>query len=253
VSSKIARIAAIATAALVVSAAAATAGVVWGAGTNDAAALASQARTIAHLQAEMRILEVRAAAQPDWAAIAAVVSPSVLTISTDVDLGSGWVAHSDATGSDVVTNYHVIEPAASAGIVTVDVRQFDRVMKGRIVRVDKTDDLAVVHVSERVPALQVAALRPKVATDVMVIGSPLGLSDSVSVGVVSSFRSLFGSDYMQFSAPISPGNSGGPVVDAKGRVVAIATAKLVGDGAEALGFGIPVQTACAGLVACEQA
>jgi putative serine protease PepD len=58
---------------------------------------------------------------------------------------------------------------------------------------------------------------------------------------------------MQFSAPISPGNSGGPVVDAKGRVVAIATAKIVGDGAEALGFGIPVQTVCASLVACAQA
>ena len=241
------------TAALVLSAAAATAGVLWSSSSGDAATLASQTRTIAHLQTEMRILEVRASAQPDWPAITAIVAPSVLTISTDVDLGSGWVARSDANGSDVVTNYHVVEPAASAGIVTVDVRQFDRVMKGTIVRVDKMNDLAVVHVSERLPALITAALRPKVATSVMVIGSPLGLSDSVSVGVVSSFRSLLGSDYMQFSAPISPGNSGGPVVDQQGRVVAIATAKIVGDGAEALGFGIPVQTACAGLVACAQA
>jgi putative serine protease PepD len=62
--------------------------------------------------------------------------------------------------------------------------------------------------------------------------------------VVSGFRSIDGSDYIQFSAPISPGNSGGPVVDADGRVVAVATAKFVAPGAEALSLAIPVQTVC---------
>jgi serine protease Do len=52
------------------------------------------------------------------------------------------------------------------------------------------------------------------------------------------------SDYVQFSAPISPGNSDGPVVDSRGRVVAVASAKLVGDGVEALSLTIPVQTVC---------
>jgi hypothetical protein len=88
---------------------------------------------------------------------------------------------------------------------------------------------------------------------VMTAGSPLGLSGTVSVGVLSGFRSLFGSDYLQFTTAISPGNSGGPVVDRKGRVVGIATAKLMADGAEALGFAIPVQNACATLAACAQA
>lgn len=72
----------------------------------------------------------------------------------------------------------------------------------------------------------------------------------MSVGVVSGYRSLEGSDYMQFSAPISPGNSGGPVVDGQGRVVAVASAKLIGDGVEGLSLGIPVQTVCAALVVC---
>jgi putative serine protease PepD len=245
------RIAASVAAVLVLGAAAAAAGGAWSAERRDAQALASQARTIAHLEAELQALN--AAAAPDWASVAAKVEPSVVTISTEADLGSGWVAHSDGSGSDIVTNYHVVAAAVAAGTKTVDVLQLDRVMKGLIVRTDQTDDLAVVHVRERLTPLVVASARPKVGSMVMAAGSPLGLSGTVSVGVVSGFRSLFGSDYMQFTAAISPGNSGGPVVDRQGHVVGIATAKLLADGAEALAFAIPVQTACASLVACAQA
>jgi putative serine protease PepD len=118
------------------------------------------------------------------------------------------------------------------------------------VRVDPTDDLAIVHVTERWTALVSITQRPKVGATVMAVGSPLGLSGTVTVGIVSGYRSLEGSDYVQFSAPISPGNSGGPVVDARGRVVAVASAKLVGDGVEALSLAIPVQTVCLSLVTC---
>jgi len=123
-------------------------------------------------------------------------------------------------------------------------------MKGTIVRIDRDDDLALVHIGAHVAPLEVATERPQIGSTVMAVGSPLGLGGSVSVGIVSGFRSLGGSDFVQFSAPISPGNSGGPVVDAKGQVVGIATAKLVGDGVEALGLAIPGQTACLRLVEC---
>ena len=136
--------------------------------------------------------------------------------------------------------------------MTVDVLQGDRTIKGTIVRVDRGDDLAVVHVADQFVALHAAAVRPSIGSTVMAVGSPLGLGGTVSIGIVSGFRSLGGSDYVQFSAPISPGNSGGPIVDRSGHVVAIATAKLVGDGVEALGFAIPVQTACASLALCVQ-
>jgi putative serine protease PepD len=86
----------------------------------------------------------------------------------------------------------------------------------------------------------------------MAVGSPLGLGGTVSVGVVSGFRSLDGNPYMQFSAPISPGNSGGPVVDGKGFVVGVASAKLVGQGVEGLSLAIPVQTMCAVFLSCVQ-
>src|SRR5438094_713350 len=116
----------------------------------------------------------------------------------------------------------------------------------------RTDDLAVVHVRERLAPLKPATARPRLGTTVMVLGSPLGLGGSLSIGLVSGFRSIDGSDYVQFSAPISPGNSGGPVVDSQGHVIGIASGKYVGDGVEALGFAIPVSVACAQLNVCEE-
>lgn len=234
--------------ALAVGAAAVAGAGEWRAERQDAQALASQARTIAHLEAELDALDRNPA--PDWQAVATMVEASVVTVSTDGDLGSGWVAASNADGSDIVTNYHVVADTQAAGSKTVDVLQRDQMWKGTIVRTDETDDLAVVHVTQRLPRLVVAQVRPRIGAAVMAAGAPLGLSGSISVGVVSGFHSIFGGDYLQFTAPISPGNSGGPVVDGRGRVVGIATAKLVADGAEALGLAIPVQTACAGLVAC---
>ena len=237
---------------LVVGAVAAGGTAAWHTASSDAQALASQERTLAHLEAELKALQVHEAEQPDWSVVAAQVEPSVLTIETNDELGSGWVARADSNGSDIVTNFHVVQTAVSAGASTVEVHQGDRTMTGTIARVDRNDDLAVVHVSERLTPLVTLRSRPKVGTTVMAVGSPLGLSGTVSVGIVSGFRSIAGGDYMQFTAAISPGNSGGPLVDRQGRVVAITTAKLVADGAEALGFAIPVETACASLAVCAQ-
>lgn len=232
------------TAAVLVMGAAAAAGLgSWRAERDDARNLASQARTISHLEAELQALNRSVA--PGWEAIVAQVEPSVVTISTDEDLGSGWVVTSNGDGSDIVTNYHVVAAAVAAGQKTVDVEQADRAWKGTIVRTDAADDLAVVHIGDALPRLAAGALRPKVGATVLAAGAPLGLSGTISVGVVSGFHSVDGSDYLQFTAPISPGNSGGPVVDSRGRVVGVATAKIVADGAEALGFAIPVQTVCA--------
>jgi putative serine protease PepD len=210
----------------------------------------AQQLAIAQLQEKVGAMNARQALEVDWASVAATVEPSVVTVDAGDALGSGWVVHTDAGGSELVTNFHVVADAWTSGDAKVAVRAGDKTMSGTIVRIDRNDDLAVIHVGERLPALTSIATRPRIGTTVMAIGSPLGLDGTISVGVVSGYRSLEGSDFLQFSAPISPGNSGGPVVDAKGRVVAIASAKLIGTGVEALSLAIPVQVACAELVAC---
>jgi putative serine protease PepD len=213
-------------------------------------AMSAQQRSFYGLRNQVQALQAKVDAQPDWTAIARKVEPSVFTIETDYGLGSGWVARAGQAGSELVTNFHVIADAWNAGVVTVDVRQGDETLKGTIARVDPNDDLAVIHVGQTLPVLRTAPARPVLAQAVMVVGSPLGLGGTVSAGVISGFRSLEGSDYVQFSAPISPGNSGGPVVDTAGRVLAVASAKFEGSGIEALSLGIPVQTACSAVVAC---
>lgn len=238
-------------AALVVSVAV-TAGVAWRGQGDGAQSMAAQDRSIARLQAEVDLLVARASSQPDWAEVAAHVEPAVFTIATEAGLGSGWVVRSGATGSDLLTNFHVVADALASGSHSVRVQQADRTLAGDVTRVDSTDDLAVVHVQVRLVSLAIAVARPRLGESVMAVGSPLGLGGTISVGLVSGFRSIDGSDWVQFSAPISPGNSGGPVVDTRGEVVGIASGKYVGDGVEALGFAIPVSVACASLRVCKE-
>ena len=214
--------------------------------------LAADARANQELWQRVSSLEARLNAQPDWTAIVRRVEPSVFTIETSMGLGSAWVVHSDSTGSDLVTNFHVVADAWNVGQNKVDVKQGDQTVKGVISRVDRSDDLAIVHVTDQFPSLPAVAYRPSLGSTVMAVGSPLGLAGSLSIGVVSGYRSIDGSDFLQFSAPISPGNSGGPVVDGNGRVVAVAAAKFEGTGVEALSLAIPVQTVCTMLAACDE-
>ena len=205
---------------------------------------------VAEQEHEISALREQLAPRTDWVEIAVAVRRSVATVEAGDFLGSAWVARTDARGSDLVTNYHVVEEAWKNGDAHVVVRVGDRMLAGTIDRVDAVDDLAVVHVEESLPALVVLRERPLVGSAVMAIGSPLGLDGTVTVGVVSAFRSLDGSEYLQFSAPVSPGNSGGPVIDEQGRVVGVTVAKVAYPGAEGLSLAIPVAVVCHDLVTC---
>src|SRR5438105_4077093 len=210
--------------------------------------IAVQGEELAGLRARLATLE--ATQPPDWVAIAGRTEPSVFTLETAEGLGSAWVAAADASGSTLVTNYHVVASAWEKGVSRVTARQSDQSYRGTIVKVDRADDLAAVHLDAPFAALPVAAARPQLAATVMAIGSPLGLDGTAATGVISGSRSIGGADFLQFSAPVSPGNSGGPVVDGQGRVVGVSAEKLVGEGVESLAFAIPVQTVCGGFTAC---
>jgi putative serine protease PepD len=192
-------------------------------------------------------LETKVGDQPDLPKVASAVQPSVFTIRTPGGgLGSGFVLRSAGGRSTLVTNFHVVEDAWLDPAHEVGVANEGRQLTGIIQRVAEGQDLALVEVPVELPALEKATTAPKVGDPVLAIGSPLGLGGSASSGIVSAVRT----GTLQFSAPVSPGNSGGPVVDRRGRVLGVTTSKLVANGAEGLSFAIPVDTVCGSLQVC---
>lgn len=208
--------------------------------------LAAGAAATNGLAERLGTLEAKVGDQPDLPKVASAVQPSVFTIRTATGLGSGFVLGSAGGRSTLVTNFHVVEDAWRSTKREVGVANEGRDLVGVVTRVLESEDLALVDVSAQLPVLAKATTPPKVGDPVLAIGSPLGLAGSASSGIVSAVRP--GS--LQFSAPVSPGNSGGPVVDRRGQVLGVTTSKLVANGAEGLSFAIPVDTVCTSLQVC---
>ena len=109
----------------------------------------------------------------------------------------------------------------------------------RIVDLSTECDLALL----RAPILNAKRLvlaegSPSIGTDVFAVGSPLGLSGTVTKGIVSGLRTINGVHYIQIDAAINPGNSGGPLIGANGLVLGINTWKVVPNVAESIGFAV---------------
>jgi putative serine protease PepD len=175
----------------------------------------------------------------------------VWTIATQNVLGSGWVVKSDAGSSTFITNYHVIADAVESGSNAVKVFQDQGAqLDGTVGQYDAAADLALVSVPGQLPSLGLSSVTPLPGAPVLVIGSPLGLGGSVTTGSISAIRDIDGIKYIQFSAPISPGNSGGPLVNGAGKVIGVTVAKVIGGGAEGIGLAIPVSQVCDRLKFC---
>jgi S1-C subfamily serine protease len=157
--------------------------------------------------------------------------------------GSGVVVTPDGY---LLTNEHVVEKVSHARVTFVDGRSVPAVVAGR----DPATDLAVLRAqAAALPYAQLAQARPLRAGQLVVaVGNPFGFESTVSAGVVGalgrSLRSRHGrliEGVVQHSAALNPGNSGGPLVDARGRVVGINTAIIAM--AQGLGFAVPAATA----------
>ena len=199
------------------------------------------------------------------AAIYARRSPGVVTIYADLGAegqaqGSGFIVDEKGT---ILTNAHVVTDVANAsgGAVSgaetlyVEFKDGDRV-PARIVGWDLFSDVAAIRVD---PALHAVAPVPLgssatvvVGTPVAAIGSPFNEQSSLSVGVVSATNRTIDSltsgysisDAIQTDAPINHGNSGGPLFDARGRVIGInAQIRSTSGAGEGVGFAIPIDTA----------
>jgi S1-C subfamily serine protease len=164
-------------------------------------------------------------------------------------LGSGFVV--DKTGH-IVTNYHVVEGADE---VTVSFSNRDTV-KAEVVGTDPSSDLAVLRVQTAASALTPLPLgnsdNVQVGDPVVAIGNPFGLDRTVTAGIVSALQRLitapnqFTIDHViQTDAPINHGNSGGPLINARGQVIGVNTQIETGDSATGnvgIGFSVPSNT-----------
>ena len=206
----------------------------------------------------------------DWTDVAAAVSPAVVTIQTQgaSSGGTGSGVIYDAQG-DIVTNYHVIASVLGGGQIQVTLAD-GRLYSAKVIGHDKTTDLAVIRLDNPPSNLTVARFASsanlEVGAPVMAIGAPLGLSNTVTTGIVSALNrpvevsvdedsssqdsqassDLVVTNAIQIDASINPGNSGGPLFDTSGAVIGInssikslATSSDGQAGSIGLGFAIP--------------
>ena len=181
-------------------------------------------------------------------------SPSRVQESTSV--GSGILIRQTDEALYIVTNYHVVEGATTLTATFAD----EQTSQAQLVGGDESNDVAVIRVPlSQVPDATLAAVRVaaigdsdalEVGEPVVAIGNALGYGQSVTAGVVSALdRSLSGEDggeaatYIQTDAAINPGNSGGALLNSKGEVVGINTAKLSSTEVEGMGYAIPMARA----------
>jgi S1-C subfamily serine protease len=168
--------------------------------------------------------------------------PSVVSVRRDGVMGSGVIVRQDGV---VLTNAHVVGDAPLVEVGLADGRR----LAGRVLGRDPTVDVAVVRLDARdLPAAPLAdSDRLEVGQTAIAIGNPLGLERTLTRGVVSAVNRSprgFGLDgLIQTDAAISPGNSGGPLLDSQGAVIGINTAVIAAPGASGLGFAVPINLA----------
>ena len=171
-------------------------------------------------------------------AVYAKVAPSVVLVvargpdGNVISQGTGFVIE----GSLIVTNAHVVRGGTAAvmtGVATIPCA---------VIRLDERNDLAVLRPSATMSVTPLRAANPNtpIGTRVFAIGNPQGLERTITEGIYSGPRLFEGSTLLQISAPISPGSSGGPVVDSNGLVIGVAAASL--SSGQNLNFAVPVDT-----------
>ncbi len=180
--------------------------------------------------------------------VAQRIRPSVVSVtagsiaSTEKGLGSGVIM---STEGHVLTNAHVLENHSEFAVVLHDRRQF----RASLVGIDTTSDLALLKINAPglIPATWGDSDNINVGSIVWAIGSPYGFQQTVTSGIISG-KDRRGDkrhpkqSLLQTDAAVNPGNSGGPLVDAQGRVIGINTS-IFGETFQGISFAVPSETA----------
>jgi S1-C subfamily serine protease len=196
---------------------------------NELKTLGSQIGSI-----DEEVSNLKASTSADFSGIIENVIKSVVTIRTDISQGSGFVI---ANGGYIVTNAHIMEGAKAATIFTYD----GKTHKVSLIGQDSNMDISLLKISETnyKPLTLENSNNVQIGEKVIAIGNPLGLQFSVSEGIISGInrKGTNGLNYyIQTDASLNPGNSGGPLINVKGKVVGINNFKL--SGSENIGFAL---------------
>ncbi len=154
----------------------------------------------------------------------------------NIELGSGVFI----TPNLIATNYHVIEN----GIVIKVINNFNGIERNGIVyATDQIRDVAILKIESDYSShyLTINSTLPDIGTHIWVAGTPEGLDGTLSEGIISSVRKDDDYDLLQISAPISPGSSGGPIINDKGELIGISVATFNTKRSQNLNFGVPAK------------
>lgn len=181
---------------------------------------------------EKEIINLKAKTSSDFSGIIEAAIKSVVTIRTNVAQGTGFIITSDGF---VVTNAHVLQDAHYANAIT-----YNREIKPMsLIGYSSKLDIALLKIEGSYSFLEFGdSDNIKIGEKVIAIGNPLGLSFSVSEGIVSAVDRVGGNGlpaYIQTDAALNPGNSGGPLINSDGKVIGINNFKVIG---ENLGFAL---------------
>ncbi len=179
--------------------------------------------------------EIKAEAGSDFSAIIAGVIPGVVSVGTDVAQGSGFIISSDGY---IITNAHVLSGGHYVKVLTYEA---DSWKSAELIGYDNTMDVAVIKISgnghDYLNFDDSDSL--VIGEKVIALGNPLGLSFSVTEGIISGLKREGSNNlpaYIQIDAPLNRGNSGGPLINKKGKVIGINNFKI--QGGENIGFAL---------------
>src|SRR3989344_175967 len=180
-----------------------------------------------------RQIDFLKASEQDFSGVIERVIRGVVTISTDTSAGSGFIVHS---GGYVVTNQHIIDKARFVTVKTYDGQSYDAQLVGS----DASADVALLKITGVFDHINLGnSDEMQIGEKVIAIGNPLGLSFTVTEGIVSALDREGPNgrlNYIQTDVTLNRGNSGGPLINRKGEVIGMNNFKI-GD-AEALGFAL---------------
>ncbi len=169
--------------------------------------------------------------------------PAVVTIRAGRSSGSGSIISPEGL---ILTNEHVVRGAARGGRVNIRTSQ-GRTYTGQVLGVDRENDLALVRIvnsSDRFPTIPLAGSDGvRIGQRVYAIGSPFGLSGTLTTGILSRIDNRSGD--LQTDASLNPGNSGGPLLNSRGELIGVNKAIISPDGRSNTGIGFATNVAIA--------